>query len=295
MKPLVFPRLCVIAALLVGLPAVAAAADAPARHILWSLNGKTNKVYLLGSIHALKESERLPGAIDTAYEDAEALVMEIDMDDLDPDQMQQITRELAVLPEGKSLRQELGEPTYSQFIAKARELGVDAAMLDRFRPWFAAITLVQLQLMKMGLDPAAGVERRLTSRAASDGKPIQGLETVREQLGIIAALPAKEQRDFLLYSVEDSERMVQEIDELLAAWRRGDTAAIAKVLAKGFEEYPQLYKPLTVERNRRWIGQIEALLDDRDDYLVVVGALHLVGNDSVIDLLERNGHKVEQL
>ena len=118
---------------------------------------------------------------------------------------------------------------------------------------------------------------------------------MREQLEIMARLPEKQQREFLLYSVDDAERMASEVDELLAAWRRGDATQMAKLLQEGFDEYPDLYRPLTVERNRKWIPQIEQLLDDRDDYLVVVGALHLVGKDSVIDLLERKGYKVKQL
>ena len=272
------------------------AADVPAQHhILWSLQGKTNKVYLLGSVHLMKESETLPAAIDAAYADAEKLVMEIDMDDLDPAEMQQAVTDLAALPEGQTLQQLLGAQTYDKFAAKSRELGVQPEMLDRFRPWFAAITLVQLQLMKMGLDPESGVERRLTRRAVADKKPIEGLETAREQLEILARLPEKQQREFLLYSVEDAERMTQEVDELVGAWRSGDATQMAKLLQEGFDEYPDLYRPLTVDRNRKWIPQIEQLLDDRDDYLVVVGALHLVGKDSVIDLLERKGHKVKQL
>ena len=273
----------------------ATSAHAAEHHILWSLQGKTNKVYLLGSVHLLKESEALPAAIDSAYADAEALVMEIDMDDLDPAQMQQAVMELAAQPPDQSLQQQLGAPTYEKFATQARTLGLDPALLDRFRPWFAAITLVQAQLMKMGFDPESGVERRLTRRASADKKPIEGLETVREQLEIMARLPEKQQREFLLYSVEDAERMATEVDELLAAWRNGDAAAMAKLLQEGFDEYPDLYRPLTVERNRKWLPQIEQLLDDREDYLVVVGALHLVGKESVIDLLERRGYKVKQL
>jgi uncharacterized protein YbaP (TraB family) len=265
------------------------------RHILWSLQGKTNKVYLLGSMHLLKESEQLPAAIDSAYADADALIMELDMDDLDPLQMQQAALELAMQPEGRTLQQQLGPKIYEQFVAKTRALGVEPAMLERFQPWFAAITLVQLQLMKLGFDAEAGVERRLTRRAAGDGKKIQGLESVREQLEIMARLPEKQQREFLLYSVNDAERMATEVDALLASWRGGDAAAMAKLLQEGFDEYPDLYRPLTVERNRQWLPQIEQLLDDREDYLVVVGALHLVGKESVIDLLERKGHKVKQL
>ena len=265
------------------------------RHILWSLQGKTNKVYLLGSFHLLKASETLPAAIDTAYADAEKLLMEIDMDDLDPAQMQQVVMELGLLPPDQTLQQQLGAEAYPQFTAKAREMGIDPAMLERFQPWFAAITLVQAELIKMGFDPNSGVEQRLTRRAVADQKPIQGLETVREQLEIMARLPQKQQREFLLYSINDAERMASEVDELLVAWRRGDAAAMAKLLAEGFKEYPDLYRPLTVERNRKWIPQIEQLLDDKEDYLVVVGALHLVGTESVIDLLERKGYKPKQL
>jgi uncharacterized protein YbaP (TraB family) len=198
-------------------------------------------------------------------------------------------------PEDQSLQQQLGPEAYKQFVAKVQPLGVDTALFDRFKPWFAAITLVQVQMMKLGFDAASGVEQRLTQRASADRKPIRGLETAREQLQIMAGLPDKQQREFLLYSVEDAQRMSSELDELLSAWRRGDAKGMAKLLQEGYDEYPDLYRPLTVERNRKWVPQIEQLLDDKDDYLVVVGALHLVGTDSVIDLLERKGYKIKQL
>lgn len=277
-------------------PTASLAADpsAPERHSLWSLRGKANTVYLLGSVHFLSPTEKLPAAMEAAYEDAEALYMEIDMDDLDPLAAQKVALELGMLPPGETLASELGAQTYAKLSKKAQELGVEPAMLDRFRPWFAALTLVQLHLIKMGLDPDSGVEQRLTSRAVSDGKPIQGLETLEAQLGALAGLPAQQQKEFLVYSVEDSDRAAREIDSMLKAWRTGDVAALDKLLAEGMEKYPDVYRPLTVERNRKWIASIEKLLDDEDDYLVVVGTLHLVGKESVIELLEKKGHRVRQ-
>jgi uncharacterized protein YbaP (TraB family) len=264
------------------------------KHSLWSLKGKTNTVYLLGSVHFLSESEKLPAALDQAYRNSEVLVMEIDMDDLDPAQTQQITLELGMLPAGQSLEQQLGKPTYSRLVKRAQDVGIDPTLLNRFKPWFAAMTLVQLQLIKMGLAPTSGIEQRFTTRAVADKKPIHGLETLRGQLGMLAGLPDKQQREFLLYSIDDADRIAEEIDELLTAWRIGDTKALAALLAEGFEQYPDLYRPLTTERNRRWVSQVEALLDDRDDYLVVVGTLHLVGKDSLIELLQAKGHKIIQ-
>jgi uncharacterized protein YbaP (TraB family) len=266
----------------------------PQHHSLWSLKGKSNTVYLLGSVHFLSAAEQLPTVLEDAYRESEVLVMEIDMDDLDPAEAQQVTMELGMKPAGKSLQQQLGQPTYTKLEARAKEVGVDPALLNRFKPWFAGMTLMQLQLMKMGLQPDAGVEQRFTTRATADKKPIHGLETLREQLSMLAGLPDKQQREFLLYSIEDADRMEEEIDSLLSAWRRGDTKALEQLLAEGFDRYPDLYRPLTTDRNRRWVSQVEDLLDDRDDYLVIVGTLHLVGKNSLIDLLEGKGHRVLQ-
>ncbi|HEX2492509.1 MAG TPA: TraB/GumN family protein [Steroidobacter sp.] len=290
-------RLAALILLSTSLPVVcgsAAESPAPARQPVWSVKGATNTLYLLGSVHFLNASEKLPAAADQAYADAEKVVMEIDLDDLSPIEMQQTTLELGMLPEGDSLRVRIGAETYAKVEARARELGLEPAVLNRFRPWFAALTLAQIQLIRMGLDPNSGVEQRVAARAAIDHKPIEGLETLREQLGMLAALPEKQQRQFLLYSVEDAEHAADEIDALLAAWRRGDAAALAEVLMEGFEQYPDLYRPLTVERNSRWLPILEQLLEKKDDYLVVVGALHLVGDNSVIELLEKHGYAVTQ-
>jgi uncharacterized protein YbaP (TraB family) len=277
-----------------ALSANPASAAEPQHHSLWSLKGKSNTVYLLGSVHFLNAAEQLPAVLEDAYREAEVLVMEIDMDDLDPAEAQRVTMELGMQPAGQSLQQQLGQPTYTKLAARAKEVGVDPNLLNRFKPWFAGMTLMQLQLMKMGLQPNSGVEQRFTTRASADKKPIHGLETLREQLGMLAGLPEKQQREFLLYSIEDADRMEAEIDDLLSAWRRGDTKALAQLLAEGFDRYPDLYRPLTTDRNRRWLSQVEDLLDDRDDYLVIVGTLHLVGKNSLIDLLEGKGHRVLQ-
>jgi uncharacterized protein YbaP (TraB family) len=84
------------------------------------------------------------------------------------------------------------------------------------------------------------------------------------------------------------------LEHLLAAWRTGDTAALADVLSEEFDAFPELYRPLTEDRNRVWVGQLADLLDDRDDYLVVVGALHLVGRNSVVEMLQKRGYTVTQ-
>jgi uncharacterized protein len=286
--------ICLAAILFVYSWADAAWAATPPKTTLWSIEGRSNKIYLLGSMHMLRTSEVLPAAVDAAYADAEALLMEIDMDDLDPMDNQKIVMARGILPQQQSLQAELDPATYAKVAAFASELGLQPEILNRFRPWFAALTLTQLNLTKLGFDVNSGVEMRLTARAKADGKEIAGLETLDEQLGMLASLPAAQQREFLLYSVDDTSRAGAEVDKLVGAWRTGNVEALAGMLSEAFEQYPKLYGPITVERNRKWIGRIEGLLDDKDDYLVVVGALHLVGSDSVIELLQKKGYKLTQ-
>jgi uncharacterized protein YbaP (TraB family) len=285
--------LCAAASLL----GFAVPADARDRHTLWTVEGEHNTVYLLGSIHVLRAGdEGLPAAAEDAYDDAEQLVMEIDLDDVaagDPAALLGAMQRMALLPEGDSLREVLGAD-YDAINERARGAGLDLALLDRFAPWFVAVTLLQLELAKRGFSPELGVEQMLATRAVADGKPIQGLETAEQQFAVLAGLPMPMQKRFLVMTLEDAAGLDAEIDELMQAWREGDSDALARLLSEEFDEFPELYKPLTEDRNRAWLGQLVELLDDRDDYLVVVGALHLVGRNSVVDLLRQRGYEVRQ-
>ena len=267
------------------------------RHVLWSVAGQHNTVYLLGSIHVLRPDDGgLPRPAEAAYEDAEQLVMEIDMDDVaatDPAAMLQTMQRTALLPDGQTLRDVLAAD-YAAINARAQQTGIDLAALDPFAPWFVAITLFQVELAKRGFSPELGIEQTLAARAGRDHKPIQGLETADEQFAVMASLPLAQQKRFLMMTLEESEQIDEQLDELLKAWRTGDTATLARVLTAEFDDFPELYRPLTEDRNRAWVDKLVDLLDDRDDYLVVVGALHLVGRHSVVELLEQRGYKVVQ-
>jgi uncharacterized protein YbaP (TraB family) len=273
------------------------AAGAAERNVLWSVRGEHNTVYLLGSIHVLRPGDgELPRAALEAYADAEQLVMELDLDDsavADPSALLGTMQRTALLPEGESLRSVMGDD-YAAVAGRVRESGLDLAVFDRFAPWFVATMLLQLELAQRGFQPELGIEQRLADRAVRDGKPIEGLETAEQQFAVLAGLPLPEQKRFLLMTLADTERIDEEIEDLLAAWRAGDTDALEDMLSAAFEEFPELYRPLTEDRNRAWVERLEELLEDRDDYLVVVGALHLVGRHSVVDLLRQRGHTVTQ-
>lgn len=280
-----------------ALACMSAPAGASERSVVWSVRGEHNTVYLFGSIHVLRPGDvGLPRAAQAAYDDAEQLVMEIDMDDpavADPVAMATQMQRYARLPAGQSLESVLGSD-YAAVAAHVQDAGLDISMFDGFAPWFVGMLILQLEVAKRGFDPAHGIEQQVTDRALTDRKPILGLETPADQFAVLAGLTLPEQKRFLLMTLEETESADARLDELLTAWRTGDTATLARVLSEEFDEFPELYRPLTEDRNRAWVEQLAGLLDDRDDYLVVVGALHLVGRNSVVDLLRQRGYRVTQ-
>lgn len=263
---------------------------------LWRVDGAQNRLYLLGSVHLLRAGDHpLPSIIDEAYADAETIVMEVDMDDIDPVAAQQQVTEIGLIRDGGSLDELMGPRLYAQAETLAAEAGIPLAMLGRTEPWLAAITVEQLMLTRIGFDPEYGIENYLTAMAAADGKPLIGLETVRQQLEFLDGMSLAAQRSLLLKSLEDSAEMEAVMDQLVRAWRHGDIEHLEAEMLGDMQEYPELYRAVVAERNRNWIAAIEGFAREEDDYLVVVGALHLIGEDGVPALLEERGFDVIQM
>jgi uncharacterized protein len=265
------------------------------RHTFWSIKGQTNTVYLFGSIHVLKSADHeLPPESLRAYATSPSLVMELDLNEVSPDKLMSESLSGETLPEGQTLSSALGPEAFAKLVAHLKPLGLEPAMFEQMQPWFVALTLEQLEIARLGFDPESGVEAQFTRRAQADHKPIIALETMDEQLGLFSHMSMDQQRRFLLYCLEDADDSAQEMDEIIKAWRHGDTVVLARLLGEGMEKFPDLYRVLTTDRNRKWLPRIETMLRDKQDYLVIVGALHLVGKDGVVALLERDGYKVVQ-
>ncbi len=260
-------------------------------HIFWVVHGRHNTIYLLGSVHVLKPSEsELPPEVLSAYTHAHALVMEVPLSDLSVGSLLSLTVALGTLPQGKTLAAALGPALYADLSAHAKPLGLDPAFLSHFQPWLAALTVEQLELAKAGFDVDSGADMQLARRAQADHKPIIGLETAKDQLSLFARLTDAQQREFMQYTLQDADDAPREVESMVGAWRDGDTGALEKALHEGFDQFPALYRALTTDRNRKWLAEIQPLLRDNQDYLIVVGALHLVGRDGVIELLRRRGY-----
>lgn len=276
---------------LAWLPA-AAAAEGPA---IWEFSGPSATVRLLGSVHVLREDDYpLPPRITRAVDEAQCLVFELDLDDLDPIETQTLMVSLGQLEEGKTLRDVMGPTDYRRAERLSTDLGIDLQLFAEVEPWLAALTIMNTQFLRLGFLPQLGLDQQLAAMAAADGKEILGLETLEFQLGLFAGLSDRMQSELLLQTLDEAGHLEEQMGNLVADWREGRSTALAEELGRSFADYPDLYKRLVTERNAAWIDRILDLSAGDRDCLVVVGALHLVGRNSVIDLLRKRGVAVRR-
>ena len=263
---------------------------------MWAVRGPHNVVYLAGSIHMLPPNDaELPAALTHAYADSSTLVMELDLGKFNPMEAMLWMADHGSLPSGTTLRGVLGEARYGRVSAAATSVGLPMIGLDALAPWVVGIEITDLAYEHEGFDPDQGVEEQLVRRAQADGKPTAGLETLPEQLGSVSSLSSADQIRMLDQTIDELKDLKSEMREVTTAWRQGDATHLAALLSSEYNTFPALYKPLVTERNRRWLPQVEQLLNTKDNALVVVGALHLVGEGGLLEMLRHKGYTVTQL
>jgi hypothetical protein len=263
---------------------------------VWAIRGEHNTVYLAGSVHLLKaQDSALPAAFDHAYTSAKGLVMELDMDNLDPSAAAGWMLENGMNADGQGLEAIVGSARYQQIATEAKRLGMAKELLDQFAPWVVGMELIELQYAQLGYDANSGVEMQLDQRAKVDGKPIRGLETLEEQLGFLGSMSMPDQLKFLDMTIAELHDTNGDTQSVVTAWRNGDAGKLSALLSDEYKSFPALYRLLVSDRNRRWVPQIEKLLKEPQNYFVVVGALHLVGDGGLLELMRRDGFKAEQL
>jgi uncharacterized protein YbaP (TraB family) len=261
---------------------------------LWELTHEGRTLYLLGSVHLLRqEIYPLDGAIYAAFDEAEVVAFELDFDEMMASAPMMMQR--GMYSDGRTLRDVLPGDLHAEMAARAEQYGLPPAMVDGMKPWMAAMTLSSLVLQQGGFEASAGLDLHLHERAKEREMEIVGLETMEEQIDVFEGLDEQAQIAFLRSTLEQLDETVSQMDIATDLWRRGDTAGLGEMFIGQMGDQPQAMERLLYERNRNWIPGIELLLAGERTAIVVVGVGHLAGEGSVIDLLRQRGYTVTQL
>ncbi len=256
---------------------------------LWSVSDEDTTIYMFGTVHALPDDvDWYKGEIKTALDESSVLVTEINMTDDAMVQMQQLVGQIALLPQGTTLRSLLTEEQTAVYEAAMSKLGTPAAALDPLEPWFASIAMSQIAFSSAGIKAETGTEVVLEA-IVGETKEREALETVEFQLGIFDSLPQDAQIKYLMDAAEQIDNIAPELQKIIDNWAVGDVEAVAAILNEAFQEDPALAEALLYDRNSNWAEWIEARMAEPGTVFMAVGAGHLVGEKSVQDYLEARG------
>ena len=281
--------------LAIGTPAAAKSAAA-ARPALWQVSDADTTVYLFGTIHLLPKNYRWRTAkFDQAVAGSQQLMVETIVDEGNPHQMMAALSSLAFSPNLPPITARVPPEKRPALEAAIRKSGMPLASLDRMETWAAAFMLLGNQFRAMGLKTGDGVESVLRTTFAGQGKTIGELETNREQLSFFDVLPEQAQRVLLEGAIEEPKNMSQEFDRMLSSWARGDIEQIARSFNENLAASPELREVLLKRRNENWSRWVQRRMAAPGSVMIAVGAGHLAGSDSLVDLLRRGGYTVRRL
>lgn len=247
--------------------------------------------YLFGTIHS--EDPRvlaLPQEVRQAFDSSGRVVLEVQMD------AETLISSLTamLLTDGRDLRSVVGSALYRRCLEAAEQRGIPDMALQRYKPW-AIATLLSLPPMETG----QFLDLVLYQTAQQDGKQIVGLETAAEQLGAFDRLSDSDQIVLLEDTLRNLDQMPTLYTELLEAYLRRDLAALVELSGNSFQggstqvaEHFQEY--LVIDRNHRMVDRLLPHLREGDVF-AAVGALHLPGEEGMLNLLRQKGYRVERL
>jgi uncharacterized protein YbaP (TraB family) len=269
---------------------------AESKATLWKVKGEHNTMYLLGSVHVLsKQAYPLKPALERAFDDANQVVFEIDLTRFTPKSFQQEFKRTALYPPGQSLSNRLSPGTIELLKSILPDYGLTLDKVERFRPWFLAEWLSSRTLEMAGFSDRLGVDLYFYHKAEAAGKPVLGLETLRDQAQIFNRFNDQENELYLVSTISGLPAYAAMVRRLVEAWKDGDVHLLDRLLNQDKRSDPTTHDVLFSKRNSKWLPEIERFAHQSGNYLIIVGAGHLVGDDGVIAQLKRAGYSVRQL
>ena len=266
-----------------------------AKTSLWKVQGKTNIVYLLGSVHVLsKDSYPLDPAIDRAFDESSNLVFEMNLDSSATPASQKYILSKAMFNNEMTLQTSLSNATFHLADSLCRTLGLQIERLLLFKPWMVSTTIMMVKIQQMGLNPQYGVDKYFYEKGKQAQKNISSFESLQEQINFIDSLPMKTQGKMIRQMAIEFDIIEKDIKSIIKAWKTGDMKLLEQFFLESYKQEPELYQVLLIERNQNWMKKIRQYLKDPKNYLIIVGVGHMVGENGLVKMLEKEGFTVTQ-
>ena len=267
---------------------------ASAQGIFWKAERQHQTIYICGSVHVAKpDFYPLPDWTYDALKHSDVLIQEVA--DLDDKSTARLFREMSQLPDGQEIYDLLDEESTQLATKLGQEYGMPLEMFRYQQPWSFITTLTMAQIIKLGYQPQWGVDIHFLGKARAYGIPVEGFETAAEQLQILQTAYRMDDAAFVKESLREFGDTEKQIKAFEQSWQDSNAEQLASLINESFGGLSEVEKVLLLDRNKHWAEQLTHRFKDNKQIFIVVGAGHLAGNGSLIELLREAGFQVQQI
>ncbi|NUU73834.1 TraB/GumN family protein [Paenibacillus xylanilyticus] len=266
------------------------------RGFMWEVESNGNTVYLVGSMHIADDSfYPLRKEFEEAFAEADYLGVEIDISKAADEAQQKIVLDLGTYQDGTTLKDHISSETYTQVGDILKKNGLEANALDTFKPWVVESTLASLKSMKAGYDASAGVDLYFIQMAIESKIPVIELESYESQLGMFNSFSKELQEKTLQATLDNFDVLDDSVDQMAEMWKTGNDEQLLE-LTNSFSDDEEYNKAMLIDRNVGMADKIDGYLKNGkgEEYFIVVGAAHYLGDKGIVKLLEEKRYTVKR-
>lgn len=257
--------------------------------IFWKVDNGKNTIYLLGSIHVGKpDIYPLADTIENAFNQTKNLALELDLSNLQND-IQTILK-YSFLSGDTTLKDLVPDSTYN-LITEKLENKVNPLYINKYRPWFATLIIMQEEMKAAGFSNEYGIDHYFTKKANAAKKKILEVEQLEDQLKLFLLFD-KVPNDYLHYALKEAHNTEKDLERMYDNWVKGDIQALNEFInsqSDGSPEFENIMNEILFKRNIKMANSIKKILDSGESCFVILGSAHLIGEKSIIEILKKSG------
>lgn len=255
--------------------------------LYWSAVKGKKELMIFGSVHVgNEEMYPLPDLIIDYLENSDGLIVEADIR-----KNHNIEYPTANYKSEDVLSQELKQ----KLVEVGNSMNLYSQTLLMSPPWASALTIQMKQLESLGLETQYGIDSFLITKATLNDVPVLGFEDLQFQIDLLTKLP-KDGEQLLTSALEEWDNSASSVECMIESWQSGDADNLIE-LGVSSEISPEMNTRFVYSRNHDWVRRLNdnKFIAENSKHLVVVGTLHLVGEQNLLSLLKEDGYIVEQL
>lgn len=267
-----------------------------AKSSVWKVSKDSNHFYIAGTIHALSKSDyALPKEYEEAYLNSELIVFEADTNKLSQKSFSYLINTKTRYKKNDSLDNYLDNDTKEKLIKYLSANNILYKNIKNLKPGILSIYLTSLELKKLKLT-ALGVDAYYSLKAKEDNKKIKYLESIYKQLDFLSSMSKGYESEFVNYTLKDLKNIKKQFFLMKKAWRSGNMVELKRIsLDPWVNDFPILYENLLIKRNKAWMKKILKMSKTKEVEFILFGALHLVGEEGILNKLKNKGFTISQL